>query len=482
AKIDEGNMELTGMPERSYVDYPDLGKTKRYNKDWEHSPLNDVHLYINKDVQITPGEPLSLPMASIENIGYSEKNRSRSAANALGIVVGTLALITIIVALTKSSCPFVYVNDGEQLVFQGELYPGNIIENAQKTDYIRLPAIKETDGLYMLEITNELLEIQHTDEAVLQVVDHPEDVLVMMDTEGQIHSIKDPVSPMSAIADNSFDATKALSENDQIVAAFDSPKSNTDGTRSIELWFDHQAENTNGKIILSLKNSYWLDYAMGSFYKQFGDYYPTFQKDQQKTTLEEAYQWRSDQSLPLSVYLETGGEWKLQHTINAVGPMHFRDIVLPLDLEEVGDSPVKIKLETGFMFWEVDKVAMDYTENVSMIKKDLVPYTAIDNHGVDAADLLGARDKAYLTQQEVGDWVQIEYQSPPMQHESRTVFLKNTGYYTYKREFTGSPDFEELKKFRNPGHFTQYAEEQYNAIIRAIIAAKPELVGNYGAD
>ena len=65
-----------------------------------------------------------------------------------------------------------------------------------------------------------------------------------------------------------------------------------------------------------------------------------------------------------------------------------------------------------------------------------------------------------------------------MQDEQRTVFLKNTGYYTYIREFSGEPDFGELRQFRNPGHFTRFSEDQFNALIEAIIAHKPELVNN----
>ncbi len=61
----------------------------------------------------------------------------------------------------------------EEYVFSGELYPGNILKNAQQTDYLPLPSLKEADGVYKIQITNELLEIQHTDLAELLVVAIP---------------------------------------------------------------------------------------------------------------------------------------------------------------------------------------------------------------------------------------------------------------------------------------------------------------------
>lgn len=480
AQIDETNLELTGIPsfvadEHNFDHNPRIDKAYRYKKN-KQSPLNEVHLYLGDDVNMVSGESISIPITSINEIGYSDKASGKKVWGIIGIVVGVLALIVIIVALTKSSCPFVYVNDGEQWVFQGELYPGITIENAQKTDYIRLPAIKEVDGLYAIQISNELLEIQHTDEAILQVVDHQKNVSVMMDPSGNLYSIVSPLSPINAMADQKYDMTKAVMDSDGYAASFDSPNSDSDGTRSLELWFENNSKETTGKLLLSLKNSYWLDYAMGAFYKQFGDYYPEFQDDQQKTTFAKAFQWRSDQSLPLSVYVQTKDGWTLQHEINAVGPMHYRDIVVPLDLEKVDNQTLKVRLETGFKFWDIDKVALDYSDNVKMDKMQLVPHYAMDNYGKEAVESLSIRDKQYLIQEEVGDWVQIEYQSPPMQNEARTVFLKNTGYYTYKRNFSGEPDFEALKKFRNPGHFTQFAEDQYNALIEAIIAQKPEIV------
>ena len=377
AQIDESSYELKGIPtelpaEHTYKHPTEIGKGYRYKKE-NQSHLNEVHLFIDNQVTLNPGQPVRIPIASIEKIGYSEKDAVRGAANVVGIAVGTLALIAVIVALTKSSCPFIYVDDGGQWVFQGEIYPGNVYENAQKTNYLKLPDIVESAGFYTLQITNELLEIQHTDEAVLEIVDHPDSVSVAMDPSGNLYTIASPEAPLKAIADDHHNIISQVAEKDGQWATFDTPMEHSENKRKIDLWFNNTNERTSGKLLLSVKNSLWLDYAMGKFYEEFGDYFPKFQEDRQSISLEEAYQWREDQSLPLSVYVNTGNGWVLQHKVYAVGPLKFQELVLPIDLSGLGDDPLKIRLETGFMFWELDKVAIDYSDNLHVQKTEVFP-------------------------------------------------------------------------------------------------------------
>ena len=479
AIVDEATLELRGIPkalsaEHSYKDYPEVGKTYRY-KNNRQNPLNEIHLYLNSQPEIQLDQEVVIPFESIEKLGISERNTGRTVMDVVGISLGVIALIGIIVALTKSSCPFVYVDTGDALVFQGELYPGSIIENAQRPDYLRLPDIREQDGHYSLEITNELREVQHTDEAVLEIVDHPSGVTVLSDPSGNLLSISKPKAPTKAVADQKTDIRRAVSEADDLYAGFDSPLTASDGTRSIDLEFDNTDRANTGKLVLSLKNAYWLDYAMGRFYKKFGDYYPEFQKKQQEVSMEEAYRWRTDQSLPLSVYLKTSAGWELQHEINAVGPIKYRDIALRIDLENAAEGPVQIRLKTGFMFWEVDRAAFDQSNDLVLEKTIVTPDSATDHHGRNVAGLLATADRDYFTQEEVGDRAHILYKSPTKMDEERTVFLRSTGYYTYKRDYQGTPDFSELRKFREPGHFTAFAESEYQELFRTIIARKTEI-------
>ena len=152
---------------------------------------------------------------------------------------------------------------------------------------------------------------------------------------------------------------------------------------------------------------------------------------------------------------------------------------MPLKLDGLGDAPLKVRLQTGFMFWEIDQASVDYSVNSPLTVTELSPHKATDHYGKNVKNLLGESDQKYLTQSEVGDWAELRYQSPPLKGERRTLFLRNKGFYTYKRNYKGAPDIAELKKFRKPGHFTAFAEEQYNRIILSILESKPKVADRH---
>ncbi len=55
------------------------------------------------------------------------------------------------------------------------------------------------------------------------------------------------------------------------------------------------------------------------------------------------------------------GVWKEVENLPSVGPLSYRDLGIQLDLEGIDEEVVEIKLETGYMFWEVDYVGIDYS-------------------------------------------------------------------------------------------------------------------------
>ncbi len=472
-EVDAELMEIRGIPtevtdQHRYGHASQLDKAYRYRKAYQN-PLNEVHLYLAPEVALIKDQPLRIPLQAINDVAESNAARGKTAGNVLLTVVGSLALLTIIVALTKSSCPFVYAESDSGWAFQGELYPGNIIENAQRPDYLPLKGLKSEGDRYRLRITNELREIQHTDQAVLRVLDHPDSVAVVLDTEGEPHTISDPRPPVRALADGSRDVLEMIREADQQPVAFDSQKRESDGTRQLQMSFERPAGVKEAKLLLTLKNSLWLDFAFGQFYEKFGDAYPQFQRRQQSTSLEDASRWRREQSLPLTVYVSTATGWVKQAEVPAMGPLAFRDIVIPLDLDNTTAGPVQVRLQTGFKFWDLDRAAIDYSENSCVSSVVVVPDSALDDSGREVGEDLAQRDGRYVTQDRVGSVVSVEYPVPPRSDTGRSVFLENAGFYTYLRDYSGTPDVSELRKFREPGHFTRFTEERFNEMVSAAL-------------
>jgi hypothetical protein len=474
--VNEDNLELSGTVTLLADGHTanriiETGKSYRY-KQYETTPLNEVHIFLME------GEPLSLggtaiPINDIQKIGIVNNDGGMTFINAALGTIGVLVVIMVIAALLKSSCPFVYVSNGEGYVFSGELYPGNIIKNAQRTDYLPLPALQHIDGVFKIQITNELLEIQHTDLAQLLMVSHPRNTKALTDKNGNILLFRDLYNAVKSILDGSIENVQPGLAIDGNSYTFDSPMSSTDSRRNVVFTFNKPANSREAKLFIRAKNSLWLDYAFGRFNEKFGNYYNTFQEKQQQTSAEEAFAWVQEQNIPLTVSIKKNGEWKIVEQLSSVGPLSYRDLGITLNLQGIEEEVIDVKLETGYRFWEVDYVGIDYSENLPYKVAVLNPELAITHTGEVVTNLLSSQDGKYLTQEQVGDKVEITYRTTYCtEDEEHSYFLKNRGYYTYIRDYEGIPDFAELQKFRDPNTFTRFSENEYHRLLKAFQSKK----------
>ncbi len=429
--------------------------------------LNEVHFYISTNSTRNYGSFTTIPFSEINSISVNDRNTGRTILNVVGGVVGTLALVAIIVALTKSSCPFIYVKNGEDFVFTGELYPGILTVNQQHDDYLKLPNIDKTNNDYSIKITNELKEIQYTDFVQLLEITHSDALKVLLDKNGNLHTFSDIISPKSVLIDNLNTDSNPVLMKDNNSYLFNSNLINSGSLRNIELNFNKPQQTENAKLFLTVKNSMWLDYVFGKFNEQFGTYYTQFQKDQQVASAEKSTKWMNEQNIPLSVYLKTEKGWELVDRINVVGPMASRDIVVPINLNKIKEEEeVIIKLETGFMFWEIDFAGIDFTDNIALDINYINPSLAIDDNNVNVTHLLSAADNNYFTQPNVGDEVVVHFKTSQNNLDlKRTFFLKNRGYYNYIRDYKSEPNFQKLKLFREAGTFTEFSKLEYEVIM-----------------
>lgn len=467
--VDEDSKELKGVLTSISSDHntfkPENKKTYRYKKN-KLNPLNEVHFYTEKDLNLQMGQEVSIPFSLLDSVSVNNPNTGRSILNVGLTTVGVMVVAIAVIAATKSSCPFVYIKDGKEFVFQGELYPGVITPNIQQDDYIPLPGFNTTGDDFVIKVTNELHEIQHTDQLQLLVYEHSKNLKVLLDQEGRPQTFKKIEVPKKAFSDDLSAALPLLLKQDQKSFMFDSETKTREGARSLIAEFSKPTGANQAKLFLRVKNSFWLDYAFGKFNEQFGSYYNTFQKEQLKTPAEESKQWAIDQNIPLSIYLQTKQGWKLVERLNTVGPLAYRDIVIHIDLRTTEKENVVLKFETGFMFWDIDRLGIDYSENEILKEIKIDPSFAVDEKGKQVTALLTKADGKYLVQPEVGNEVVVTFKyHPDRQPEEKTVFLKNRGYYTYIRNYTGIPNFVKLQSFKKPGSFSLFSKESYDEFI-----------------
>ena len=86
-------------------------------------------------------------------------NQGRTAFSWIGgflAVVFTPFLFTMLLAAVGASCPYIYINTGDEFEFAGEIYSGAVYAPLERNDYLTLPHLVEENGIYKLKISNEL--------------------------------------------------------------------------------------------------------------------------------------------------------------------------------------------------------------------------------------------------------------------------------------------------------------------------------------
>lgn len=90
--------------------------------------MNEVHIYVKNTTLIDATKTLELPLDQVEKIEVIEHDKGRTTTSyilgGIGIGLGAVIVAGVIVALTKSSCPFVSVYDGENTRFRQNYLAG----------------------------------------------------------------------------------------------------------------------------------------------------------------------------------------------------------------------------------------------------------------------------------------------------------------------------------------------------------------------
>jgi hypothetical protein len=242
--------------------------------------------------------------------------------------------------------------------------------------------------------------------------------------------------------------------------------SRLDVRNEIILKFKKTAGADKGKLVLSLKNSYFLDLLYGELAKGFGTYYATYFNQQKKKPAEELLKWVKEQQIPLDISVHTDKGWQTVTSLTTIGPLAFRETALEVDLSSVKTDEVEVKLGTGFMFWEIDYTGMDFSKDEQFSVEKLEPVAATDETGKNVLPQLAQEDAVFLDQPSIGNAATIVFKSKrSINRESmQTYVLESKGYYEHIREFSNPPDLRFLEQFRKPGAFPLYGLSLYKKI------------------
>jgi hypothetical protein len=458
-----------------------------------------INLYVDT-LEFISGDSCIIPVSAINryDVYGSDGGKSGGVALAIALPIGlTVLMISLIIsasvragkevkedASNSSSCPFIYAFDGEAWQFLGEIYGGATLSTLEREDYLALPRYHVNPGMdYKLRMANMLQEIQYINQADLLVIEHDRDVKPLVDKYGEVQTVREPVLPSVAVDSKGNDCLAEIAFTDRLTHDFDEDLDTLAGNllNSLELTFTNNSAPGQVKLILNAGNSLWGDYIVSELHGLFGKRYDNWVARQEQQPPESFLEWMQQQGIPLLVYALEGEEWNQIDYFNLTGAFGFRDMVLPMDLSHAwtednsGGQPgysLKLKLVTGFQFWQVNSAAIDLTENTPV---EIIPVQATvakDQHGKEVSALISSDDSHYLVQEKTGDYATLEFNLPAGIDSTFTLFLHSKGYYHQADEGKGKPDIALLKTFLEPGKLSQWSYKEFSRALAAYNSSK----------
>ena len=434
---------------------------KRVMKD-ESEVLNEVHIYTTEMTQQGLIQA-SFPAAAVNRIDVFDPAVGATVASYVfsGLAIA-IPVIVAVALLTKESCPFIYVSDNDSLKFIGEIYSGAIYPSLERDDYLPLPEAKPGQAEYMIRMTNEVHEIQNTNLAELQVIDHPLGTKVLMDKYGNYQTIVNPQSPAEAVNLKGKNILDVIRERDTLLYFGNNLEKDESSTDGIILKFNRPPDASHAKLVIKSKSTFWLDYVFTRFHSLFGDQYDCWVTKQETIPDRQMKDWSIEQKIPLLVYVEKKGKWEFIDYYNVTGPMAAREDVLPIDLTDIKTDTVRIKLEYGFMFWEIDYAGIDFSPNAEVIQRTAILEQAFEKKETDVKKLLESKDLFYYVQDEIGDNADMKFSIPPRIREEQSLFLHSRGYYKILLDAKGKQQVKYLLSFRKKGRFPEFSNQLFH--------------------
>lgn len=461
-------LDVVPIEHQNYVN--DSKGKYRYQKD-NQAVLYEVHLYAKLEPSAAVGSNVVIPVSEITRMELIERDNKRSSSStvmaALGITVGSLALISAIYALTKSSCPFISVHDGQEYVLQGETFGGSIYHSLAREDFVPLPSAAVGPEVRIM-ISNELKERQYTDMANLVLVEHLKEEQIIMDPEGNLMLVKEMIEPQSAVLNNNLDMLSEIGDTDNIPCAFNDPSTRSP-VNELVVKFNRPREDKKLSLFLDMRNSYWLEFLLGEFTSRFGSRYAKWVKNQNTKPGQEIIDWQEAQYMPLTISVKTSNGWQEVKKVKTIGPLMNREVAISLDEFDFEGPTIEVSFKTGFMFWEIDRINLAAVDEVpSQSVQNLKPSIAKDESGRNVLKPLLELDGHFLEQPEIGNRAYITYEIKNYSEEKAySVFLHSMGYYEPIREYQGPADVEFLTQFREPGAFAKFSLSKYMQLTQS---------------
>ena len=469
---------------------PEPGSSPSYKKKDGSYVLSEIHIYA---LTVTPEDSthIAIPLSSVTRVDVYEKNikktRTNHAWSTVAAIVIPLGVIVAIVAIIASSastsstptssqscdCPQVYAYDGSQYQYKSGVFSGAIYSSLEKTDYLPLENMKNINGKFMFRVENEKEEVQFINQIALIHISHDTATKVLLDRYGTPHTYRKTADPVSTSLKKDMTG-QVFKRRDGNGYLFNEKTSGTSKFGDVILTFDKPAGARQVKLIVNAKNTLWAGYIFGEFSSLFGDQFRKYQEKQDKANRQKIERWMREQAVSLMVYIDTDAGWKLADYFPITGNGASRDMIMELNIPETKKNQIRIKIESAFMFWDMDYAVMDFSPDEDLKTEIINVSSAMKSDSItNESGNLTSRDKAYC-QLSQDEFISVEFNIPVNENLQSSYFLVSSGYYHSLKQYAGKADIAQLKHFKKPGAFSEFSEHKFDQ-SRELLAKGVEL-------
>jgi hypothetical protein len=376
---------------------------------------------------------------------------------------GYLELLAI-TYIEAGSCPFYYSYTGSDYILDGEGLLFSILPWWERSSIVMLENLKPVNGSYKLKVTEELTETSYLDQLSLLVAEHSPDVTVYPDFYNNLHTIKNPIMPVSC-TDNEGNDCLALMEKDDIywLPQPDFEKlqdtdndgiidtyNESDFYKELVLEYPRPENVTCAKLLYRLKEQRFGTVGIwGSVLHTLGRNNLDKLRDPYG---DQVVEWALSQMMTLEIW--NGTDWVvLYRTADAAASTKGNNMIFSLNLTDIDTDTVKIRFKSLVGVQGVDYVFIDYSEDEEIEVTQIIPSSVT---GGEKEKILND-DSEYLIL-ENGDCIYISFpELPTSENRSKTYLISDNGYY--------------LGNYNNVVNYTEEVEELLNQIFNDEIFA-----------
>ncbi len=403
-------------------------------------------------IEATSGDAVNIPVDSVMMVWVK---RTDTPATLAVVTVSVVVLVAIIAALSDDeeepqtsdsiqSCPFIYSYDGSRYVFDAEPLGGAVCRALQRTDFSRLEFLKPVDGMYHLNMKNEMPETQYLDQIQLLTVDHAIGQKVVPDTAGRMHLITDVQTPSRAFDELGRDLLPFISADDglswQTLMVPQELTRSSDTRHHLTLEFPKPADAKTAYLVTNTGTALWGSRMMREMIQARGravnDWYASINAGSQEfwkllhfTFTEELY--------ILKINVQKSDRLVERGFVLGGGPFISEDRLISIDVSDIPGDKLTINLNPPKGFWTMDYFAVQYDRD-SVLPAQACPIeTALDQNQQDVYTKLSTADGDYYTMMNIGDWAELTFTVQPQADTvERSLFLSTTGYYVIHSDTT----------------------------------------------